>query len=151
MQGQSGPGSDAESNRFVRSPGPLKTPVHLLSIEKEIAELQRRARHLEKRKLELLNEVKDGSTRLKIPGCTVPWKYTFARSTGNARLCPYADIDVGSIEEVFPRSYNSTLLSRIRRGFSQNRSVLAVCENCTDDHREFRIDTLREYMNSIAL
>ena len=123
--------------------------VHELPADGERIELEHRYRKLKTRYKELLNVALNEPNRIKVPYCSAPWKYTFARSNGQARLCPYADIDVGKVEDVLGTDYNSLLLEKVRRSLADKRPLLAVCQNCTDDHRKFRNKETKSYLNHL--
>ncbi len=122
----------------IKSPGESKKFIHQLSPDAELEELERRTYELAKHLTALEREVRGASTEIELPSCTVPWKYSFAKSTGSARLCPYADIEVGRIEEVLGGSYNSPILIDVRKSIAAGAPTFAVCRTCNDDHRSFR-------------
>jgi MoaA/NifB/PqqE/SkfB family radical SAM enzyme len=86
---------------------------------------------------------------VKQPWCSAPWKYSFARSNSSARLCPYADLNAGSISQVLSSDYNSHLLKTVRTSFSGSEPMLSVCANCTDDHRHFKQAELTAAMHEV--
>jgi hypothetical protein len=79
-----------------------------------------------------------GGRTATLPYCSAPWKYGFARSRGDARLCPYADIGVGAIRAAFGGAYNTPLLEDVRASLAAGAPLLDVCRGCSDDHRGFR-------------
>ncbi len=83
-----------------------------------------------------------------LPYCAAVWKYGFARSRGDARLCPYADVGTGPVESVMAGAYNAALLSELRSSMRAGEPCLSVCRGCTDDHRRFRIDSLKSACHS---
>lgn len=135
---------------FIQTGKTKKTKlIHLLSFEEEMMELEERTVTLEKYLRSLKKEIKSQPDKLSIPSCTAPWKYSFARSTGMARLCPYADIDVGGVEHVFSDSYNSLTLKEVRESLVGNAPALSVCTNCQDDHRKFKKCSLESSLKEL--
>jgi MoaA/NifB/PqqE/SkfB family radical SAM enzyme len=121
--------------------------IHGMDPESEAIELHRRL-DLHSRALVALRErVRRESLPLAFPYCSAPWKYAFARSRGDARLCPYADIDAGRITSVLGSAYNSSLLTDLRASMHRGEPCLSVCRSCTDDHRHFRRASLRSTWN----
>ena len=116
--------------------------IHHLSAESELDELARRHHVLKQHIITLEREINSPVAEVSIPSCTAPWKYSFARSTGGARLCPYADIDIGQIENVFDGEYNTPILQEVRKSIVHHTPALSVCRNCQDDHRDFRKDSI---------
>ena len=85
------------------------------------------------------------------PYCTAPWKYRFLQNDGNARLCPYADVVVGTSADGILESYNSELLTVVRDSLTVSEPRLEVCQHCTDDHRRFRLASTRRTAEALGL
>lgn len=121
--------------------------IHGLEPEQQRAELERRLeRHLQSLRA-LRQRVRAENLQLELPYCAAAWKYGFARSRGDARLCPYADVGLGPVESVMAGAYNAALLSELRASMRAGQPCLTVCRGCTDDHRRFRIDSLQAAQN----
>lgn len=124
--------------------------IHGLPPAAELAELSRRlSRHraaLDALRQRMLREQR----MLAMPYCSAPWKYGFARSRGDARLCPYADLDVGRVAEVLGGRYNSPLLNQVRQSMVAGEPCLSVCRSCNDDHRQFRREQLQSTLKAYA-
>jgi len=122
--------------------------IHGMSRQDQQLELLRRIDRLSARLRVLLELRKQRTQSLELPYCSAPWKYGFAQSKGQARLCPYADVPLGAVSDVLAGDYNAPLLVAVRRSLAQCDPTLAVCRTCTDDHRQFRRDTLEATMAS---
>jgi len=116
--------------------------IHGMGTVAELKELVARvARH--RRALHMLKKRTAASgLALALPYCSAPWKYAFARSRGDARVCPFADLDVGRVASLMGQRYNSPLLVELRGSMALGQPCLSVCGNCTDDHRQFRRDSM---------
>ena len=124
--------------------GPASTNlIHGLGPEAQQTELMRRLRCHQKALAALRSRLRREHIALAIPYCSAPWKYRFALSRGVARLCPYADVGVGSVETVMAGGYNSPVLNEVRQSMRAGQPCLSVCRGCTDDHRRFRLDSLQ--------
>lgn len=88
--------------------------------------------------------IKRSPGSLHEPYCSAPWKYGFARSNGMARLCPYADIEVGKVLDTLGGQYNSSAVKQLRESMANGEPWLDVCQSCTDDHRFFRRASIRQ-------
>jgi pyruvate-formate lyase-activating enzyme len=117
--------------------------IHHLSAEAQEQELNRRANELAQALSQLRPQLRNQHAPLAMPFCSAPWKYAFARSNGQARLCPYADLDAGPVNEVLGQCYNSAFLVSVRDGLGKAKPTLSVCQGCTDDHRHFKQDQLQ--------
>jgi MoaA/NifB/PqqE/SkfB family radical SAM enzyme len=120
--------------------------IHQFSLDGELQEFERRAERLENYLITLTIEAKRNIDKLKIPSCTAPWKYAFTKSNGKARLCPYADIELGAIRDAYGNIYNTPILQKLRASFSNGDPIFSVCRNCCDDHRKFKIGSLQLYL-----
>jgi MoaA/NifB/PqqE/SkfB family radical SAM enzyme len=98
----------------------------------------------------LLAILKLGRRRAALPWCSAPWKYGFARSRADARLCPYADVSVGTQREAFGGGYNTPLLERVRASLAARAPLLDVCRTCTDDHRRFGADGMTHLLRRLS-
>lgn len=117
--------------------------IHHQNAEAEDQELNRRIQVLAQALSQIRQQLRNQRSSLALPYCSAPWKYSFARSNGQARLCPYADLDAGPINEVLGQSYNSTFLVSVRDGLGKAKPTLSVCQGCTDDHRHFKQNQLQ--------
>ena len=117
------------------------THIQYLPAATQLEELERRITFLSARRKVLVGMLPQAQPGL--PYCSAPWKYSFAQSNGLARLCPYADVAIGTISEVLGGKYNSSLLEQVRGSMRNQATMLSVCQGCTDDHRQFRHDTLQ--------
>ena len=126
----------------------IDSHIQHLSPSEQVDELERRIDVLETRRKELLGMLPTAHPGL--PRCSIPWKYGFAQSNGAARLCPYAEVNVGTLGDVLGCNYNSSLLGQVRSKMDGNTPLLHVCQHCTDEHREFRRDTLVETLAQIS-
>ena len=109
----------------------------------EMGELARRVKDHKRALGALKQRIALEGKALKQPYCSAPWKYAFARSRGDARLCPYADIDVGKVSTLMAGPYNSPILEDLRASMANASPCLSVCKGCTDDHRQFKRDSLQ--------
>jgi MoaA/NifB/PqqE/SkfB family radical SAM enzyme len=123
----------------------LNGAIHRLSTEQEHAELMKRLTRLQIALKTLGAALKKKQENLALPYCSAPWKYAFARSNGKARLCPYADLDMGAVCQLQGQNYNSASLQQIRHAIAKAEPNLAVCRTCTDDHRQFKRADLEEF------
>lgn len=117
--------------------------IHQLDEASEVEELSVRRDALERRLAELRSLYTTGPMAPKVPECTAPWMYGFARSNGKARLCPFAEIDVGLNADVYKNGYNSPSLSATREKFAESDTHFSICDGCEDAHRKFRVDELK--------
>lgn len=115
------------------------TPIQHLQAAAELEELERRTRVLHTQRSVLRSLLSE--TQPSFPYCSAPWKYGFAQSNGLARLCPYADVAMGPACDVLGQDYNSPMLDQVRNSM-RDAPMLNVCQGCSDEHREFRRDTL---------
>lgn len=115
--------------------------IHHLQAAAQLEELERRISALNRQRKALLGMLPEAQA--KLPYCSAPWKYGFAQSNRLARLCPYADVGMGAASDVLGRDYNSPMLDQVRRSMRGNAPMLSVCQGCTDEHRQFRRDTLK--------
>lgn len=121
----------------------VPTPyIHGLDEAAQVRELQRRLRDHRQALAALQVRIHLEHRPLAMPYCAAPWKYGFARSRGDARLCPYADVSLGPVQAVMAGPYNTPLLNNLRASMRTDTPCLAVCTGCTDDHRHFRRDSL---------
>lgn len=118
--------------------------LHQLDRRQEVAKLASRRDVMRNRLRALRRLASLNPERLRVPSCTAPWLYRFARSNGRARLCPYADIDVGNVNGMYLSSHGADQLHSVRYKMGRGKHHFSVCHSCTDDHRSFRIDELRE-------
>jgi wyosine [tRNA(Phe)-imidazoG37] synthetase (radical SAM superfamily) len=126
----------------------IDSHIQHLSASEQVDELERRIDVLETRRKELLGMLPTAHPGL--PHCSIPWKYGFAQSNGAARLCPYAEVNVGTLGDVLGCNYNSSLLGQVRSKMDGNTPLLHVCQHCTDEHRQFRRETLVETLAQIS-
>jgi hypothetical protein len=117
------------------------THIHHLPAAVQLEELEGRVSALERQRKALLGMLPKAQPGF--PYCSAPWKYGFAQSNGLARLCPYAEVAIGATSEVLGREYNSPMLDQVRCSMRGNAPMLSVCKGCTDEHRQFRRDTLQ--------
>ena len=124
--------------------------IHGLDAQAEVAEIEQRISQQSAHLNALRKRIKQERQKLQTPYCSAPWKYGFARSNGHARLCPYADINVGAVRDKLSGNYNSVLLEQVRGSLAQGQPVLFVCQNCSDDHRQFRAVSLEHARRAFA-
>ncbi len=132
-------GGGAVSREHIHGMGPMAELRELFS---------RVARHRQTLR-SLLRRIKQEALPLALPYCSAPWKYAFARSRGDARVCPYADIDVGRVVDLMGPRYNSPLLVKLRGSMARAQPCLSVCGQCTDDHRQFRRDSMVRSLETV--
>jgi MoaA/NifB/PqqE/SkfB family radical SAM enzyme len=128
-------------SRPIRKLPTQGTHIQNLPAVTQLEELERRIIMLATRRKALIDRLPQ--VQLGLPYCSAPWKYGFAQSNGLARLCPYADIAVGTVSEVLGGKYNSSLLEHVRASMRDQAIMLSVCQGCTDDHRQFRRNTMQ--------
>lgn len=132
----------------MRSLPTIDSHIQHMSATEQMDELQRRIGVLETRRKHLLVMLPNKHPGL--PYCSIPWKYGFAQSNGEARLCPYVEVTVGALSNLLGCNYNSPLLEQVRGSMGGSTPLLHVCQHCTDEHREFRRDTLVETLAQIS-
>lgn len=116
--------------------------IHGLDEATQLRELARRVHDHQQALAALQARIHLEHRPLALPYCAAPWKYGFARSRGDARLCPYADVSLGPVQSVMAGPYNTPLLTALRDSMRNDTPCLSVCTGCTDDHRRFRRDSL---------
>lgn len=124
--------------------------IHGLDAQRQQAELRRRLREQQAALRALRNRIRRERTELVLPYCSAVWKYAFARSRGDARLCPYADVGLGPVEAVMAQAYNTPLLVDLRTSMVAGDPLLSVCKGCTDDHRRFRLHSLQTSLQATS-
>lgn len=117
--------------------------IHGLDEAAQMQELARRVQLHRQALATLQARIRSEQMPLALPYCAAPWKYGFARSRGDARLCPYADVGLGPVQSAFAGPYNTALLGQVRASMHAGTPCLSVCRGCTDDHRRFRHDSLK--------
>jgi MoaA/NifB/PqqE/SkfB family radical SAM enzyme len=128
---------------------PARRLIHHLGPIRAQAEIARRLAVQSAHSARLRTVMRLRRTAVALPYCSAPWKYGFARSRGDARLCPYADVGVGTISEAFGAAYNTPLLQDIRASLAAGTPLLDVCRGCSDDHRGFRRAELERRLASL--
>jgi MoaA/NifB/PqqE/SkfB family radical SAM enzyme len=127
-----------------------RPPIHHLGPARARIEIARRLAVQLARIGVVFAGIRLGRSPATLPYCSAPWKYGFARSRGDARLCPYADVSAGSIHEAFGASYNTPLLEGVRASFGTGTPTLDVCSGCSDDHRGFRRAELQRRLDRLG-
>ena len=120
--------------------------IHHQHAHAEHQELKRRVQVLARALAQLRQQLQTQPPPHALPFCSAPWKYAFARSNGQARLCPYADLNAGPVNKLLGQCYNSAFLVAVRDGLGKAKPTLSVCQSCTDDHRHFKQDQLQTRM-----
>lgn len=124
--------------------------IHGMDAKHQLAELDRRLRTHTRALGALRKRIRRERIQLALPYCSAVWKYGFARSRGDARLCPYADVGLGAVESVLAQPYNTPLLVDLRRSMGEGQPALSVCRGCTDDHRQFRRHSLQSSLDAAS-
>jgi len=90
-------------------------------------------------------------SRVSKPYCMAPWVYLDIKSNGGLRLCPYYELEAGSINMI-SNGLNVARLQEIRHSLLNRTGMLSVCETCPDYyHREFNYEIFKNTCSKYAV